>query len=309
ALHNFDKGEWNLPALGIWATYPFEAVSNANSFFDQVVGTWILLLSICAITDERNMSVHKMLIPIYVGFTVMAIGMALAFNCGYAINPARDLGPRLFTLFASLGTANKGLPFTANNYFFWIPIVAPIVGGILGAWSYQLMVGFHVAPAPGAPVMEMAEKGQFLPKDTLDAETDRSVKTDSPVKLQVNGNVTKLELEDSTSKLSKYAMEELEEELETLPETSDRLLTLSAGNQRSVSVDLASLYDLPLPDGSTERNAGSAKLFGSWRGSANRVHAQADPKKRKRGDVESTNRQRCEVESALMHHRCTIDAP
>ena len=54
----------------------------------------LLLLCVSAITDSRNMSVSKGLVPLYVGFVVLNIGMCFGYNCGYAINPARDLGPR-----------------------------------------------------------------------------------------------------------------------------------------------------------------------------------------------------------------------
>ena len=52
------------------------------------------MLCVCAITDKRNMSVSQGLVPLYVGFVVLNIGMCFGYNCGYAINPARDLGPR-----------------------------------------------------------------------------------------------------------------------------------------------------------------------------------------------------------------------
>ena len=69
----------------------------------------------------------------------MAIGMCFGSNCGYAINPARDLGPRLFSaiLYGSY-------VFTAADYFFWIPIVAPIVGAFLGGFLYLVLISAHL---------------------------------------------------------------------------------------------------------------------------------------------------------------------
>jgi len=67
------------------------------------VGTAILLLVVFAVTDQRNMSVPKHLIPLLVGLGVGVIGMAYGYNCGYAINPARDLAPRFFTLIFGWG--------------------------------------------------------------------------------------------------------------------------------------------------------------------------------------------------------------
>lgn len=62
-----------------------------------------MLILICAITDTRNCGVSPGLAPLLVGLTVVAIGMCMGFNCGYAINPARDLGPRFFTAIAGWG--------------------------------------------------------------------------------------------------------------------------------------------------------------------------------------------------------------
>ena len=59
------------------------------------------------------------------------------FNSGYAINPARDFGPRLFTFVAGWG----GEVFRAGNDWWWVPIVAPCVGGVLGGWAYSFLSG------------------------------------------------------------------------------------------------------------------------------------------------------------------------
>lgn len=62
-------------------------------------------------------------------------------NAGYAINPARDIGPRLFTLIAGYGWR----VFSYRSYtWFWIPIVAPLIGGVIGAWMYQFIIGIHL---------------------------------------------------------------------------------------------------------------------------------------------------------------------
>jgi glycerol uptake facilitator-like aquaporin len=65
--------------------------------------------------------------------------MAFGFNAGYAINPARDLGPRLFTSIAGWGPE----VFRAGGYWFWIPIIGPLIGGPLGAFVYDALVGRH----------------------------------------------------------------------------------------------------------------------------------------------------------------------
>ena len=62
--------------------------------------------------------------------------MPLRYNSGYAINPARDLGPRIFTLIGGWGTQ----VFSAGRYFFWIPIVAPMVGSLVATLFYTLLI-------------------------------------------------------------------------------------------------------------------------------------------------------------------------
>ena len=69
----------------------------------QLVGTGMLMLSVLAVTDGNNIGAPKGVIPLCVGLIVACIGMSFGANCGYAINPARDLGPRIFTAMAGWG--------------------------------------------------------------------------------------------------------------------------------------------------------------------------------------------------------------
>lgn len=82
---------------GIFSTYPQAFLSSSEGFVDQLLGTALLALIVMGVTDPRNMT-HKelsqALAPLLVGATVFGIGVSYGFNCGYAINPARDLGPR-----------------------------------------------------------------------------------------------------------------------------------------------------------------------------------------------------------------------
>jgi MIP family channel proteins len=121
---------------GIFSTYPQPFLSSLGGLADQIFGTAILLLVIMAIGDARNNAAGS-LGPIVVGFLVIAIGMAFGFNAGYAINPARDLGPRLFTSIAGWGPE----VFRAGGYWFWVPIIGPLIGGPLGALVYDALVG------------------------------------------------------------------------------------------------------------------------------------------------------------------------
>jgi MIP family channel proteins len=124
---------------GIFATYPQPFLSILGGFVDQVVGTALLAATICAVTDQRNNAAPGWLTPILVAGIVMAIGVAFGFNAGYAINPARDLGPRLFTAIAGWG----GEVFTAAGGWWWVPVVAPCVGAVLGALAYDGLITRH----------------------------------------------------------------------------------------------------------------------------------------------------------------------
>lgn len=119
--------------VGVFTTFPAFPDQLSAGFLDQVIGTALLLLLILAITDERNMPPGSNLAPLMVGLIVVAIGMAFGGMHGYAINPARDFGPRLFAVVA--GFKNNGL--TDGPPVFWVPIVAPLVGGLLGAAVYD----------------------------------------------------------------------------------------------------------------------------------------------------------------------------
>jgi glycerol uptake facilitator protein len=121
---------------GIFTTFPAFPSQPMAGLLDQTIGTALLLLMIFAITDERNTPPGANMTPLMVGLVVVAIGMAFGGMHGYAINPARDFGPRLFTVVA--GFKNNGL--TDGAATFWVPIVGPILGGVIGAGVYDLVV-------------------------------------------------------------------------------------------------------------------------------------------------------------------------
>jgi len=118
---------------GVFTTFPaFPDVLSAG-LLDQMIGTALLLMMIFAITDERNQPPAN-LTPILIGLVVVVVGMSFGGMHGYAINPARDFGPRLFTVAA--GFKNNGL--TDGKLVFWVPIVGPIVGGLIGGLVYDM---------------------------------------------------------------------------------------------------------------------------------------------------------------------------
>ncbi|XP_031550196.1 aquaporin-3-like [Actinia tenebrosa] len=140
ALDAFDGGVRQITGpnatAGIWATYPQEYLSIRGGFGDQVFGTFLLVGCIFAILDKNNNAPHKGVAPILIGLTVFIIGATFGLNCGYAINPARDLGPRIFTAMAGWG----GGVFTAHNNWSWVPVVACLLGGVAGGLFYMVLI-------------------------------------------------------------------------------------------------------------------------------------------------------------------------
>ncbi|KAM9824272.1 aquaporin-10b [Neosynchiropus ocellatus] len=147
AIRSFSGGELTVTGptatAGIFCTYPASYLSLWGGFMDQVIGTAALLLCILALGDQRQGPITDGLQPTLVGALVLVIGVSMGSNSGYAINPARDFGPRLFTYVAGWGEE----VFRAGNNWWWIPIVAPCVGALLGALIYQLMVEVHHPPS------------------------------------------------------------------------------------------------------------------------------------------------------------------
>ncbi len=121
---------------GVFTTFPAFPLQLSAGLLDQTIGTALLLLMIFAITDDRNTPPGANMTPLMVGLVVVVIGMAFGGMHGYAINPARDFGPRLWTVVA--GFKNNGL--TDGSMVFWVPIVGPLLGGVLGAGIYDLTI-------------------------------------------------------------------------------------------------------------------------------------------------------------------------
>lgn len=127
----------SMESAGVWATYPASHLSPIRGgMIDQVVGTTILLVCIMAIGDRRNSGPGAGLAPFAVGLVVIGIGVCMGFNCGYAINPVRDFGPRLFTYFAGWGPE----VFRSHDNFWWVPIAGPCIGGVIGVGVYDWFI-------------------------------------------------------------------------------------------------------------------------------------------------------------------------
>src|SRR2546429_8235982 len=130
------SGDFGKAVGGVFYTSPKPFVGLFGAFMDEFVGTALLVGLIFAIVDGRNQPVQANLNPLIIGFLIVAIGASFGLNTGYAINPARDFGPRLWVAIVSGGQS-----FAVNNYYFWIPIVAPLLGGVVGAFIYDFTLG------------------------------------------------------------------------------------------------------------------------------------------------------------------------
>jgi glycerol uptake facilitator protein len=140
--HHIARGDpSSVPTYSIFATFPAKYFGNwLGPFVDQVVGTAFLVGFIFALTDERNQPVRANLAPLLVGFVVVAVGISFGANAGYAINPARDFGPRMFALIAGYGKIAMPGNYGNVDTYFWIPIIGPLVGGAVGAYVYDLVI-------------------------------------------------------------------------------------------------------------------------------------------------------------------------
>ncbi len=150
---------------GIFMTGPAPYYNGAmmGPLVDQVIGTALLVLAVFALTDERNQPPKGNLAPLVVGLLVAAIGMSFGANAGYAINPARDLGPRLLAALAGWGTA----AFPGVGNYFWVPIVGPVIGAVLGALVYDACIG-RVLIARGEPATtDVDAEGQTVKEEPV----------------------------------------------------------------------------------------------------------------------------------------------
>lgn len=122
--------------LGVFCTAPAIRHTGSN-LLCEIIGTAVLVFGALAIPSKVNLSEPGWATgfgPLLVGLLVFAIGLSLGGPTGYAINPARDLGPRL--AHALLPIAGKG---SADWSYAWIPVVGPIIGGVLGALAHRFL--------------------------------------------------------------------------------------------------------------------------------------------------------------------------
>ncbi|HEX4117093.1 MAG TPA: MIP/aquaporin family protein [Solirubrobacteraceae bacterium] len=136
AFHRFDPHK-TFKSQGVFSTLT-NGVSVLGGLRDQIILTAILVGLIFALIDDRNTAPKANMAPFLIGVLIIAIGEAFGSNSGWAINPARDFGPRLFEWIAGWSTAWET---KTGAVYFWVPIIGPLIGGAIGAFTYDFFIG------------------------------------------------------------------------------------------------------------------------------------------------------------------------
>lgn len=132
----------SLATAGIFSTYPNALLNNFQAFSVEVVITAILMLTILAVGDDKNGAPKGHMSAVLVGIVIAVIGGSFGPLTGFAMNPARDFGPKLFAYIAGWGS----VAFTGGltNPYFWVPILGPICGAQAGAFIYERMISANI---------------------------------------------------------------------------------------------------------------------------------------------------------------------
>jgi len=125
----------NTSSAGIFCTYPAEFMTKTGQFFSEFVASTILMFLIYALKDDGNLGAGN-LTPLGLFFVIFGIGACFGWETGYAINLARDFGPRLMSYFLGYGHE----VWSAGRYYFWVPMVAPFFGCCFGGFLYDVFL-------------------------------------------------------------------------------------------------------------------------------------------------------------------------
>ena len=140
-------------AAGVFFTHPGMAISVTHAFLDEIVLTALLIFGIFAITEKFNESAPGANVgALMIGLLVALIGASMGYLEAWAINPARDFGPRLFCYFAGWGAS--ALPSPGS--YWWVPIAGPLIGCLVGGGAYQLLI-WPFLPARERALLEQDE--------------------------------------------------------------------------------------------------------------------------------------------------------
>lgn len=118
-------------ASSIFTTYKNPSISNLSAFITEFLGTALLVFGIFMIIKHKEASKA---VPVYVGALLSAIVLSFGYQSAFALNPARDLGPRIFMAMCGYNT------FSYSNNYFYIPLIADYLGALVGAGVYTLLI-------------------------------------------------------------------------------------------------------------------------------------------------------------------------
>ena len=167
----------SVKSFSIFATYPAKYFSGPiGPLVDQIIGTAFLVALVLALIDEYNVPVKGNMSGLLTGFVVVAIGISFGANVGYPINPARDLGPRLFAWIAGWGKLAMPGNYGNVSAFFWIPIVGPFIGAAIGAFVYDFFIRTELVARGAEPDPEIVEGGEMA-EDVASAAPERPATT------------------------------------------------------------------------------------------------------------------------------------
>ncbi|KAK3071607.1 glycerol channel [Teratosphaeriaceae sp. CCFEE 6253] len=122
-------------SAGIFCTYPADFMTKTGQFFSEFIASTLLMFLIYALKDDGNIGAGN-LIPLGLFFIIFGIGACWGWETGYAINLARDFGPRLMSYFLGYGHE----VWAAGNYYFWVPMISPFFGCAFGGFLYDLLL-------------------------------------------------------------------------------------------------------------------------------------------------------------------------
>ncbi|WP_279145684.1 MIP/aquaporin family protein [Photobacterium carnosum] len=143
ASHNIVRGTVaSLDTASIFSTFPHPSLSFGGAFAVEFTITAILMFAILAIGDDKNGAPRGAMGPLLIGLVIAVIGGSLGPLTGFAMNPARDFGPKLLTFFAGWDTV--ALTGAKDIPYFIVPILAPICGALFGGWAYPKFMGVYL---------------------------------------------------------------------------------------------------------------------------------------------------------------------
>lgn len=127
------SGANGLSTAGIFSTYPNAALNSFDALLVEIFITMLLVIVILALGEEKNSNKPMSnLAPVFTGITIAIIGASFGVLTGFAMNPARDFGPKMFAVLAGWGSGALG-----PDMYFWVPIVGPIIGAILAGFVFD----------------------------------------------------------------------------------------------------------------------------------------------------------------------------